>query len=119
MIHSKKPCEIGDVGPFLAAPIKEEDETIGVVRIPRREESKPFEKIDEELLVAFADQLSLTIGNIKKKKTIDDIRKKRAKEFETRFSTPLIDVCKNVSKIRQKTSRIFITNPLILKIGTT
>lgn len=99
MIHSKKPCEIGDVGPFLAAPIKDEDETIGVVRIPRREESKPFEKIDEELLVAFADQLSLTIGNIKKKKTIDDIRKKRAKEFETKFSTPLIDACKNVSKV--------------------
>lgn len=99
IIHPKRPCEIDDVGPFLAAPIKDEDETIGVIRIPRRKESKPFEEIDEELLVAFADQLSLTIGNIKKKKTIDDIRKKRAKEFETKFSTPLIDACKNVSKV--------------------
>jgi len=98
-VHEKGPCEIDDVGPFLAVPIKEEDEVIGVLRIPRRSGSKPFDEIDEELLNAFGDQLSLTIVVIKKKKTLDEIRQKRSKEFESIFSIFLISECKNISKV--------------------
>ena len=71
--HDNGPCEIRDVGPFLAVPIKFEDNTIGVIRIPRRKGSKPFETIDKTLLMAFADHLSLIIENINKKQAIEKL----------------------------------------------
>lgn len=99
LIHQKSHCEIEDVGPFCAAPIRDGTEVVGVVRIPRRKGSKPFEDIDEELLSAFADQLSLTIENINRKRMIDDIRGRRKNEFEGLFSAPLITKCRAIGRV--------------------
>jgi hypothetical protein len=99
LIHKKSPCEIDDVGPFLAAPIKEGNDVIGVIRIPRRKESKPFEEIDEELVVAIADQLALTIGNIRNRKLLNDMRESRTQHFRRILSPNLIEACQNISEL--------------------
>ena len=52
-IHIKGPCEIDKIGPFLAAPINYEGKTIGVIRIPRYKDAKPFDEIDAKVTKSF------------------------------------------------------------------
>jgi GAF domain-containing protein len=97
--HVKTPCEIQDVGPFLAVPIFQEEEVIGVIRIPRQIGSKPFDVNDETLLTVFANQLSYTLTNIRKKTTLEEFKTTRNNDFENKFSPKLIGKCRKISII--------------------
>lgn len=99
-VHENTPCEIVDnVGPFLAVPIFHEEETIGVIRIPRREGSKPFDLTDEKLLTAFANQLSYSITNFRNKTALEELKNIRTRDFSYKFCPKLIEYCKKISYI--------------------
>lgn len=98
-IHIKGKCEIDSIGPFIAIPIKYESKIIGVIRIPRHRNAKPFDGIDEKLLKAFADQLSLIIIDLRRKKEIGIIRQEKEWNFRSKFSDSLINACRDISEI--------------------
>lgn len=97
--HKGGPCEINDCGPFMAVPLIEENESIGVIRIIRHKDSIPFEDLDLKLLKAFAAQLSLTISNLKKNDTLKEIQHEKQVLLEEQFCVPLLEKLKNVEKI--------------------
>jgi len=100
-IHKKGTFEIADVGPFLAAPIKNFDnnDVLGIIRIPRVKKSEPFEPLDQELLESLANQLYLIIGHIKKKEELEKIRRTRKEKFDKIFSPTLSRACSSLNYI--------------------
>ena len=101
LICLRGPCEIhsGDVGPFLAVPILNENESIGVIRLVRHKGSKPFEEIDEELLKGFSDVLSLVISNINRKQELDRSVISKMDKYNKIFSNELIKKGRNLDCI--------------------
>jgi len=61
VIQDGRSCESKKPGPFLGAPIKVEGECIGVIRIPRDADAKPFTDKDLEIIGILAGQASLVL----------------------------------------------------------
>ncbi|MBN1323160.1 MAG: GAF domain-containing protein [Methanotrichaceae archaeon] len=97
-IHHKSPCEIDNIGSFMAVPINESD-PIGVIRMPRHEDAQHFEDIDLTFLTSLSNHISLIINTMYREKALNEIKEKRNREFEEIFSKKLIEKCNNISEL--------------------
>jgi hypothetical protein len=95
------PCEIPsmEVGPFLAVPIKNEEYTIGAIRIPRHKGAIPFDEQDEKLLSAFSNQLSLVMWNLTGKEMLQRREIEKLSKFYETFSIELVRNCRDLKHL--------------------
>jgi hypothetical protein len=121
LVILRVPHEIApaDVGPFLAVPMIVEDRSIGVIRVIRHKDSTPFAKIDEKLLLIFANILSLAISNLNRKKEIENSRNKIKNSYVDKFSLELINKVSEIECIsyRDEIKQFFDKDELIEDIS--
>jgi GAF domain-containing protein len=99
--HEKGPCEVDEIGPFLAAAVKDsQGRILGTIRVNKFKGLKPFTPAEEHLLEFVGTQIGISIESLKRIEESVDLTHQRLVRFRQTFSEPLIEWASQITTLQ-------------------